>query len=283
MISIGEFSHVTELTVKTLRFYHREQILEPARVDPVTGYRYYDGSSYIRALQIEALKQLGFTIREIKGIVAECREEEELQEYIDAKRRELRRRIRSLQAMERQLIAYQRRGELGAFQQGEIEERELSLPLFAAIPLRGRYEQIGAAFQRLFRELGEKASDAPYGFYYELEFSPEHSRFEAVLPVIERIATEGIEYRSFPPARTCMLLHRGAYGSQGPSYMKLFNYCRAQGYTVQTPLIEHYIKGPQESGEQSDYVTELYCLISGGPAASPGAAGGTQRAAGESG
>ncbi len=41
MFSIGEFSKVTGLTVKTLRFYHEQGLLDPTHIDPETGYRYY--------------------------------------------------------------------------------------------------------------------------------------------------------------------------------------------------------------------------------------------------
>jgi DNA-binding transcriptional MerR regulator len=44
MFTIGEFSKVTGLSVKTLRFYHEEGLLVPTSVDDATGYRYYDGS-----------------------------------------------------------------------------------------------------------------------------------------------------------------------------------------------------------------------------------------------
>jgi hypothetical protein len=50
MFSIGEFSKLTQLTVKTLRFYHEEGLLIPAFVDPDTGYRYYDQSHLETAL-----------------------------------------------------------------------------------------------------------------------------------------------------------------------------------------------------------------------------------------
>ena len=40
--SIGEFSQVTGLSVKTLRFYHEKGILVPSSVDEATGYRFYD-------------------------------------------------------------------------------------------------------------------------------------------------------------------------------------------------------------------------------------------------
>ena len=40
-LSIGDFSVITHLSIKTLRYYHRVGLLEPAEVDPHTGYRRY--------------------------------------------------------------------------------------------------------------------------------------------------------------------------------------------------------------------------------------------------
>ena len=42
MFSIGEFSTITGITVRTLRFYHELGLLVPAAVDPATNYRTYD-------------------------------------------------------------------------------------------------------------------------------------------------------------------------------------------------------------------------------------------------
>jgi DNA-binding transcriptional MerR regulator len=42
VFSIGEFSKIAGLSIKTLRFYHEEGLLAPALVDERTGYRYYD-------------------------------------------------------------------------------------------------------------------------------------------------------------------------------------------------------------------------------------------------
>ena len=41
LLTIGEFSKMTYLSVKALRHYHDVGLLEPALVDPATGYRHY--------------------------------------------------------------------------------------------------------------------------------------------------------------------------------------------------------------------------------------------------
>src|SRR5947209_8756587 len=58
MFTIGEFSRITGLTVKALRFYQEEGLLLPTLVDDQTGYRYYDGSKVERARTIVFLKEL---------------------------------------------------------------------------------------------------------------------------------------------------------------------------------------------------------------------------------
>ncbi|MBN1962758.1 MAG: MerR family DNA-binding transcriptional regulator [Deltaproteobacteria bacterium] len=42
MYSIGEFSRITGISIKALRFYHEKQILIPAVIDEQTNYRYYN-------------------------------------------------------------------------------------------------------------------------------------------------------------------------------------------------------------------------------------------------
>jgi DNA-binding transcriptional MerR regulator len=49
MFTIGEFSIITKLSVKTLRYYHEQGLLEPDYVDQETSYRYYRESSIDKA------------------------------------------------------------------------------------------------------------------------------------------------------------------------------------------------------------------------------------------
>lgn len=42
MLTIGAFSKICQVSVKTLHHYDRIGLLTPKKVDAVTGYRYYD-------------------------------------------------------------------------------------------------------------------------------------------------------------------------------------------------------------------------------------------------
>lgn len=54
---IGDFAVITRLTVKTLRYYHEEGLIEPSRIAFDTGYRYYDGKLIYTARIIATLRQ----------------------------------------------------------------------------------------------------------------------------------------------------------------------------------------------------------------------------------
>ena len=68
MLKIGEFSKLSHLTIKALRFYEKEGLLIPDEVDSQTGYRFYKTSQLTKAAMIQSYRQLGLTIEEIKSI-----------------------------------------------------------------------------------------------------------------------------------------------------------------------------------------------------------------------
>ncbi len=49
MLKIGEFSKLSMLTIKALRFYEKEGLLPPVQVDEWTGYRYYETDQLVTA------------------------------------------------------------------------------------------------------------------------------------------------------------------------------------------------------------------------------------------
>jgi DNA-binding transcriptional MerR regulator len=63
---IGELSKNCKISVKTLRYYNSEGLLVPDKIDKFTGYRYYSASKLGDCNKILALKELGFTLDEIK-------------------------------------------------------------------------------------------------------------------------------------------------------------------------------------------------------------------------
>ncbi|MGM7636921.1 MerR family transcriptional regulator [Bacillus sp. Hm123] len=72
MYSIGQFSKICEMPVKTIRYYSDLNLLVPSYIDPETNYRYYDHDKVQAMKKIKLLKSCRFTLAEIKEFMAEA-------------------------------------------------------------------------------------------------------------------------------------------------------------------------------------------------------------------
>ncbi len=69
LVPIGDFSRMTHLSVKALRFYHDQGLLEPARIDPATDYRFYDPRQVPVAQVIRRFRDLDMPLDQVKAVL----------------------------------------------------------------------------------------------------------------------------------------------------------------------------------------------------------------------
>ena len=69
-MSIGEFARRSRLSPKALRLYDGLGLLSPARVDDLSGYRYYEDAQLEQARLIATLRQLGVPLANVKELLA---------------------------------------------------------------------------------------------------------------------------------------------------------------------------------------------------------------------
>jgi DNA-binding transcriptional MerR regulator len=69
LLTIGEFSRASYLTIKTLRHYHDVGLLEPAQADSSSGYRYYRADQIATGRTIRRLRELEMPLEQVKGVL----------------------------------------------------------------------------------------------------------------------------------------------------------------------------------------------------------------------
>jgi DNA-binding transcriptional MerR regulator len=69
LLTIGEFSRMTHLSVKALRHYHDVGVLAPAAIDPHSGYRGYGVNQVTAAQVIRRLRDLGMPLDSIRSVL----------------------------------------------------------------------------------------------------------------------------------------------------------------------------------------------------------------------
>ncbi len=269
MFTIGEFSKITGLTVKTLRFYHESNLLVPAAIDPATGYRSYDDRNVERAQVIVALRELEFSLDDVAKILADCAEDEETLAFLERQKKSLSERIGQLKGAVQQidhLIHEQRREREEDFMSTksfEIEERELEPIMVAGVRMKGRYSDCGRGFAELGKRLGRHIAGKPLCLYYDGEYREDDANFEPCMPIRREVQVEGVTIERLLGGPCVALVHRGPYEELGRSYQRVLRYAKERDYRVTLPTREVYLKGPGMifRGNPKKFLTEIQLLV----------------------
>jgi DNA-binding transcriptional MerR regulator len=94
MIRIGDFSKLSRVSVKALRYYDEMGLLKPVAVDRFTGYRLYEYSQLSVLNRILALKELGFSLGEIGRLLDDGLTVEQMRGMLKLRETEARARVR---------------------------------------------------------------------------------------------------------------------------------------------------------------------------------------------
>lgn len=265
MFSIGEFSKLTQLTVKTLRYYHEEGLLIPTYVDPDTGYRYYDRSHIEVARTITYLRSLEFSISDIKTLLQD-QSDEDLLTILERQQlavKDRMKRLRKAALSIDQFILEERQARTMAQTANNVQEKMLEPVLIAGIRMKGKYSDCGKAFGRIGRSLGRFICGKPLLLHYDCEYREDGADFEACMPVRPTKDVEGISVRELPAGRCVSLVHQGPYDTLGQSYARIFKFINEHKYKAVVPSREVYLKGPGMlfRGNPKNYLTEIQILI----------------------
>ena len=95
MLKVGEFSRLSQVTVKTLHHYDEIGLLKPAHIDPFTAYRYYSVDQLPRLHRIMALKELGLSLEQVKDILDEALSPDEIRGMLRLQRAEVQQHLRA--------------------------------------------------------------------------------------------------------------------------------------------------------------------------------------------
>ena len=261
--SVGEFSKITGLSVKTLRFYHEKGILMPSRVDESSGYRYYDESKIERARVIVWLREMEFSIEDIADILKEADDESDLLTRLESQKQRIATRMRRereiLRALD-QVIANEKQArqllESAPFQ---VEDKALEPQLIAGYRMKGKYSDCGKGFTLLGRAVGRYICGKPFCLYYDCEYRDGDADIETCFPIRKEVRADGISVRTLPGGPCLSLIHKGLYPQLGRSYEKILRASNQRKAKILLPTREIYLKGPGMifKGNPKKYLTEI--------------------------
>jgi len=266
MFAIGEFARHGRVSVRMLRHYDAIGLLEPACVDPATSYRFYEAGQLSRLNRIVALRNLGFTLRQVASILGDQVTAAELRGMLMLRQAELQEQIATdagrLAQVEARLLAIE--GE--ASEPAAVVVRQIAAARVAELTgTAAGYEPqfITPVIQPLYHELTRElckeaiAITGPGVAYYEDTCDETGAiKVHAAMPVAERPSGQQdfrvIDMIEVPAAAT--LIHHGSMDDVLPSIQALARWIDANGYQSLGYAREVTLK---LGAVRDDWVTEL--------------------------
>jgi predicted transcriptional regulator YdeE len=252
MLKIGDFAKLARVSVKTLRHYGKLGLLKPAWVDRFTGYRYYALDQLPRLNRILALKDLGFSLEEVRRLLQEDVPAAEIRGMLRMKRAELERVVETERARLERVEARLRRIE----QEGQMPDYEVvlkSVPPRRVVGIRGTiagYHEVGRLFEKLEEYLQHHglATDAlapRIAVYYETQGDEQGIDAEVAVPIAAARAKLPAVVHELPGVKAmACLVHQGGYESLGDAYSAAMAWIEGNSYRVAGPTREVYLHEP---------------------------------------
>ena len=245
MLKIGEFSKLSHLTVKALRFYEKEGILLPASTDEWTGYRFYETSQLEAAARIRAYRQLELSIDEIKAIIAGTDARQILSEKAKTLAEEKNRIDKRLSIinhiMEDKDMKYQ------------VTEKQIPEKIiYSSETVMKHYSDIMQWIPSPY-----EFCEYPDGEYKETDIRIRHN--EAVTMMGRE--NEKIRFRILPPVKVLSIFHKGPYDSIGDAYAYIMKYAEQNNYKPAGLARECYIDGIWNKESPEEWLTEIQLPI----------------------
>lgn len=259
MYKISQFSKISGLTIKALRYYDETDILIPSYRNEENKYRYYDDYDLKKALLIKTLRSLDFSIMEIKEAVETVENENDLACILQEKRKFIELNI----AKEKEII---QKINLNSFsieasQKNNdylIEKKEIQPTLVASIKFKGKYSDLNTYVPILYKAVKNNKVGNHFNCYFDEE-CVEDANIELCIPIKKRIANAQVVCKTLPKISALYTTHYGGYDTLFLAYRALFKYANAHNLKVLTPIREIYKKSPGMifKGNPDNYITEI--------------------------
>jgi DNA-binding transcriptional MerR regulator len=245
MFSIGDFARLGRVSVRMLRHYDAIGLLVPATVDPASGYRFYTAAQLGRLNRVIALKDLGFTLQQVRVIIDGQVEGGELRGMLRLRRAELADRMAAdtarLAGVEARLRMIDREGHMSTEDVVLKEVPAVRVAELAAVAASYEGTDIGPVIQPLYAELFrriEAAGVSPTGpsvaYYEPVTGSGEAVTVHAAVPV-GVAGTSGYDFdvRDLPAIQTAAtIVHRGSMDEADRSMQILARWIEENGYRM---------------------------------------------------
>jgi DNA-binding transcriptional MerR regulator len=263
LLTIGDFSRMTHLSVKALRHYHDVGVLEPAAIDAFTGYRSYDAGQVPAAQVIRRLRDLGMPLDGIRTVLAApdvATRNAEIAEHLARMERQLAQTQASVASL-RALLS-------GPAPHTAVDYRTIpsvtALAVTEIVTAEGFMEWVTGVLEELTGALAAAGTQAPgpFGALYPGDFfEQERAEVTFFAPVPDTVSRQWRPGRArlaeIPAVDAAVAVHEGSLADVDRAYAALGTAVAERAIGVDGPIREYYLISAVDTDDEARHRTEV--------------------------
>jgi len=264
MLRIGDFSKLSQVSIKTLHHYDQLGLLKPIKVDEATNYRYYSVDQLPRLNRILAYKDLGFSLEQIDTLLDEDLPVAQIRGMLRLKQAEIQRLVTNekdrLKRIEFRLRQIDQENDMPT-QDVVIKHvhTQKVVAIRANVPTYGDQHILWNELGTYLAQKGIKPCGPCLTIYHDPEYREQDVDIEVCEPIKNTLPThERIIVRELPEIETmACLIHEGSYENFNQTYEALVRWIETNGYQIVGPNREVYLRNVEHTNNPDEYLTEI--------------------------
>lgn len=275
MFLIGEISKISQVSLRMLRYYDKNNIFKPRIINEENGYRYYTADQLDELYQIIELRDLGFTVAEITDFLKKEMDEREV--LLKEKERELEEQLREIKKRRMKLKSFQKDFKEPSRGSGaDIRIVMKKIPDLEVVSLRKvvpDYFSEGEMWKEMTGKLGKCRSlvSESFSLYHDTEYKEEEVDIEICVVWNEKngAVPRGLVHRQVPGCdHAVSILVKGSYQNISGAYKEFLYWLgKHPEYRMAGPNRQICHVSPADKVAEEEYVTELlipcHCFADG--------------------
>ena len=265
MLKIGDFSNLARISIRMLRYYDENGLLQPKTIDRFTGYRYYGEDQLPQAERIRALREMGFEVSAIQRLLCSGAGPELLVELLQEQKEQLQQQAAQLD--HRMLLletAIKRLREDETTMEYGVTLKTLPLRFVASVrDILPGYDEEGRLWGTLMQETASQSLQ-PAGGGYTLAIYHDEGYKESDVDVEIQMVVKGqysdtqhVVFKTEPAVQFASATYKGGYDQLTTVNHAVANWVRDNGYQFDGPRFCIYHVSKAETDDPNELVTEV--------------------------
>lgn len=265
MLKIGDFSKLSYISIRMLRYYDKQNILKPSYIDKETSYRFYEIHQLEEANIILKLRSLDFSNKVIKEILKD-KSQGNIDYYFDVRIEEISKELQRISRLSKE-ISEMENVDYNCIMYNVIKKTIPKRKVASFRKVIPNYLNEKQLWNILYKELTKQgieiiSDDYTMAIFHDLEYKDKNVDVEVQVTVDKVYKdTEKIKFFETESIEVASVIFNGSYDKMIEVTKSALMWIELNNYELIQPTFNIYHISPAQDENPNNWVTESCFII----------------------